>query len=879
MELLRKTIYIILLSLCLTVSSFAQNVLHNLKDNPIDIKNFDKRNYSPDKDAIYFLADDKTQNTGRLIINISTKEQDNITLSWQNTTANKVRTQWTACLQYRLSETDEWQDVLDENDKSVVFYTQYKRYRQNFHDIKLPSSCENKDFVQISWLIDTKGKKNPNPQILFRNILIKSDYDNFFGSPAEVKIFSKIGDSPREVENIIFNNIGYPYLFAEQKRIFVEGKNIRDSITFDIIGKGSYNFTLSNYSLSSSRYIFVSYTPKAEGKHEAILEIKTPKLKDGVIHIPLKGSCAKHKDYDKNYIPPVSKASKDFTYHIPVFSNTDYQFSFQIMEKTNSKIYVKYRWLRDGEELLTMHDTLKNENYCVPLQSPRTTDEIEISIYGDREFLPINTYFGYPKMKTMIHSGLWSDDSNWKDNNSPTMEDFVMIESGVTATVDEDVACTMLFLGDSANVVIENGKTFYVASDIFYNQKSFFTVNQYLLPKRWNYISSPVNQAYAAMFSPRNEKDNETWFMQYNTGIKSKLDDYWSEYITDPKFVLSPGKGYAIYTHEPLNVKYEGLLCASSVSVHLKSTPDDKWNMIGNPYTAPLSSKKLFEELDGKIQGNTIMLFDRENDVYNPLIVDPKEEITIPSLESFFVEAYSHSTNILFKRSQQYIPLTGEQTSSNHNYLSLSVCKGKAYQYALLGMIDDAKFVFDEYDCHKLFGNSELMPEIYFRDENNEEYSVNVFPSYPACFDVDLYIGQSNSVEINLNNLAVLPENILVLMEDKESGEFYDLCENASIKTQINSGVTSKYRIHILKAINTESVENVYIWADGQRCLIYSSDENLNKVRIKDKTGGIESERIFTANRVFQYSLKSGNYKIDLNINDNWINNFDLEVK
>lgn len=879
MELLGKILNIILLSFCLTTTCFAQKVSHNLKDNPIDIKNFDKRNYSPDKDAIYFLADDKSQSTGRLIVNISTQEQDNITLSWQNTTANKVRTQWTARLQYRLSEQDEWQDVIDENNKSIVFYTQYKRYRQNFHDIKLPSSCENKDFVQISWLIDTKGKKNPNPQILFRNILIKSSYDKFFGTPAEIRIFSKTGDSPEEVESITFNNIGYPYLFAEQKRIFVEGKNIRDSITFDIIGKGAYNFTLSNYSLSGNKYIFVSYTPKAEGKHEATLEINTPKLKGGAIHIPLKGSCSKHKDYDKNYIPSTSKSSNNFAYHIPVFSNTDYQFSFQVTDNSNSKIYIEYKWLRDGNELLTMHDTLKNNSYCVPLQSPKTSDEIEISIYGEEEFLPSNAYFGYPKMKTMIRSGLWSDDNNWKDNNSPTMEDFVMIESGITATVDEDVACTMLFLGDSANVVIENEKTFYVASDIFYNQKSFFTVNQYLLPKRWNYISSPVNQAHAAMFSLKNEKDNETWLMQYNTGIKSKLDDYWSEYITDPKFVLVPGKGYAIYTHEPLNVKYEGLLCASSVSINLKSTPDDKWNMIGNPYTAPLSSKKLFEELDGKVQGNTIMLFDRENKVYNPIIVDPKEEITIPSLESFFVEAYSHSTNILFKRSQQYIPLTGEQTSSNQNYLSLSVCKGKTYQYALLGMIDDAKFVFDEYDCHKLFGNSESMPEIYFRDENNEEYSVNVFPSYPASFDVDLYIGKPNYVEINLNNLAVLPENILVLMEDKESGKFYDLCENASIKTQINSGVTSKYRIHILKATNTEQAENVYMWADGQRCLIYSANENLNKVRIKDNSGKVESERIFTINEVFQYGLKSGNYKIDLNINEHWINNFDLEVK
>ncbi|MDO5759628.1 MAG: hypothetical protein Q4Q06_01220 [Bacteroidota bacterium] len=862
---------------CLTTGVFAQNVVHNLKDNPIDIKNFDKRNYSQSKDAIYFLADDNSQSTGRLIINLSTKEQDNITLSWQNTTANKVRTQWSARLQYRLSQTEEWQDVLDKGGKAVVFYSQYKRYRQNFSDIKLPSSCENQEFVQISWLIGTKGKKTPNPQILFRNILIKSEYDKFFGTPAEVKVFSKSGELAQQVENIIFNNVGYPYLFPEQKRIFIEGKNIRDSITFEITGKNSYHFSLSEYSLKSNRFLFVSYTPKSEGKHEAVLEINTSKLKGGVIRIPLKGSCSKHRDYDKNYIPVASEPNNTFSYHIPVFSNTDYQFSFQREEHSVSKIFVEYKWKRNNKVLSIMADTLKNNNYCVPLQSPKTADEIEIALSSEQEFLPMNAYFGYPKVKTMIQSGLWSDDNNWKDKNSPVMEDFVMIANGIQAIVDEDASCSMLFLGDSANVVIENGKIFYVASDIFYNQKSFFTVNQNLLPKRWNYISSPINQAHAAIFSMKNDS-NDSWLMQYNTGIRSKHNDYWSEYITDPKFVLDPGKGYAIYTHEPLVVKYEGLLCASNVSVNLKSTPDDKWNMIGNPYTAPLSSKKLFEELDGKIQGNTIMLFDRENEVYNPIIIDPKEEIAIPSLESFFVEAYTHSTNILFKRSQQYIPLTGEKVLSNHNYLNLSVCKGKNYQYALLGMIDEAKFDFDEYDCHKLFGTNEDMPEIYFKDEN-DEYSVNVFPSYPASFDVDLYIGNPHAVELNLNNLAVLPENIVVFMEDKESGEFYNLCENASIKTSINSGVTQRYRIHIIKAMDNAEYKDIYIWTDGERCLIYSADNHLNKIRIKNSLGKVESERSLMEREVFQYTLPIGRYKIDLNISDNWINNCDLEVK
>lgn len=880
MELLNKKLYILLLFVLGISSLFAQGVVHNLENNPLSINYFDSRNYSENTSAIYFEQENNGIG-GRITVNLCTREQENIRLSWQNSVVSKSKTAYSSRLQYRLSLNDEWQDVKDENDRAVVFYAHNKKSRQNYSKIALPRECDNRAFLQVSWQISHSGKGGNVSSVVFRNIKIESEHDKFFGMQAEVRVFINEMGEDHNAEKIIFGNIALPYIYPAVQRLKVESRNIRDSICFAIGGEDKNEFSVSKSSMRDNmfegRYIFVNYSPKTEGRHKAFLEIRTAKLREGVIRIPLEGSCSKHKDYNKNFIPVYDKPGKSFVYSIPVFSNTDYQYSFSVNQQNNyPRIYISYTWYGDDKELFSMSDTLKSASYCVPLKSPKGADEIEIEVYSNEEFYLSNTYFGLPRVKTMVSSGLWSDDNNWKDGNSPTMEDFVVIAKNVKAEIDEDVACAMLILEDSANVTIKNNKVFYVASDIFYNQKSFFTVYQYLLPERWNYISSPVNQAHAAMFSMKNDK-NDSWFMQYNTGIKSKLDDYWSDYITDPKFSLTPGKGYAVYTHEPLNVKYEGLLCASSVSVGLKSTPDDRWNMIGNPYTAPLSSKKLFDELEGKIQGNVIMLFDRENRVYNPLIVDPKEEITIPSLESFFVEALANPSNILFKRSQQYIPLTGEQAVSNHNYLSLSVSKNKTYQYALLGMDSNATFGFDNYDCHKLFGNNENMPEIYLKDDENE-YSVNVFPSYPASIDVGIYIGNPSDVEININNLSVLPKNILVLMEDREKDSFYNLCDNASIETFIGSGTTERYRIHILKAIETKDCEEVYLWTDGERCLVYTQNESLVKINIKS-SNNIIKEMDYKTNKVAKTSLKAGKYKVDLKINNNWIKNIDMEIK
>ncbi|MBQ9254419.1 MAG: hypothetical protein IJ180_06590 [Bacteroidales bacterium] len=880
MELLKQRNIMYVLLLLLPFISFSQEsetVIHNLQDKSFELSQYSKKDYKKTGSPIYFVADNNAY-TGRVILNLNTLSQSDISVSWQNNTTNKLKTVWTVKLQYRISDTGEWKDI---KGKNVVYNSSYKRYNVNFKDIILPEECNNKELVQLSWLITTKGDKKKDPDILFKNINVSSEYDKYLGLSAEVEVSLSNEEQEQNLNTIIFNNIAIPYTFPEKQRIRIKGKNIRDSITLEIRGEDRDYFKLSSYSVSEKqstkgKTITVSYEPKKEGRHRANLFITTNKI-SSPISIPIEGSSANNKMYDKNMLPSDYEESSYYSFRIPVFSNNDYQYKFSLEKE--STIYIKYNWYRNNTLLFTMYDTLRGYNYCVPLTAPNTADVLEIDLSASKPFTFKDSYFGYPKVKTMIKSGSWHDDFNWENNETPVMEDFVVIDKGVSAEVDDDVACSFLVLSDSANVKVKTGKIFYVSSDIFYNKQSFITVSQYLLPERWNYISSPINQAHAAMFSMK-KTSNDSWLMQYNTGKQSKLGDYWSDYITDPKFVLVPGKGYAVYTHDALKVEYEGLLCSSTVTVPLVTTEKDKWNLVGNPYTAPISSKRLYEDIEGKIQGNVIMLFDRENKVYNPVIIDPKEELIIPSLQSFFVEALPEPTEITFKRSHQYIPLTGEPTEINNNYLNLSVSKGYNYQYALLGMDAKAEYVFDEYDCHKMFGNNENMPDIYLKDEN-DEYSVNVFPDYPAVYDIGLYIGNASEVEINLNNISVLPEDVLVLVEDKEEKRFYNFCEDASIKTFLKSGTTEDYRIHILKAKNIKALSQhsgIYLWKDKNRVLVYSDmKHNLQKVRLADKNNTKEYD--YTPYEVLEIDTTNKTNKIDLFINNNWIRGIDIQAK
>jgi hypothetical protein len=379
--------------------------------------------------------------------------------------------------------------------------------------------------------------------------------------------------------------------------------------------------------------------------------------------------------------------------------------------------------------------------------------------------------------------------------------------------------------------------------------------------------------------------NNDTWLMQYNTGQKSKHGDFWSEYLTDPNFVLLPGKGYAVYTQSPLDVKYEGILCNSNTVFKLVEKNYDKKNLVGNPFTAPLSSKKLFEEIDGKIQGNAIFLLDKENKVYNPIIVDPNEEVLIPSLEAFFVETISDNIEITFKRQHQYIPKSGEQSFVNNNYLTLSAVVNGQNQYALIGMMDDSKYEFDKHDAHKIFGTSEELAEIYFIIEG-EELSVNTFPDYPASFDVGIFIGQGNDVELQLNNISVLPKNVLVLLEDKHSQTLYNLCDSSSVTAKFESGTTnSRYRLHFVKAKGIDDLHpdysGIYIWEDDERILVYGDGiHNLQQVRIWDKNHLHVGEQKYNSEiLIFEDNIIPGRYSVDLKIEEQWIEHYPIEVQ
>ncbi len=814
---------------------------------------------------------------------------------------------YAARLMYRVDST-EWKDAKDSRGKAIEC-SNYGRRRTATYKIILEDEVLDKERVEYGWKIKRYKGGGRIPRFSFSGIKLAGEYDPYKGVPTELMLYAKQSDEYKSFtdNSLSFNHIPYPYTFSQTKRLWIRAKYLREDVRLRLSGSGAEHFTIDtrNFFIDSleEKIISISYTPKNIGRHYAQLILSTEKLPSNIA-LNLSGSCDSMRELGHNFIekPTHILMNKD-EFQIPVFSQKNYQLKFNYKAKAlgDSELYIIYKWYKDSDLLFESKDNIYScekskryirydkepeiREYCMPLYSPKHSNRLEIEIssklYSGLEIADL--YFGSPTPKRLIESGDWSDAEIWEPKGVPSLEDFVFVPSYHKLRVDRDSYCSTLILGDSAIVEVEPNTMFYVSDDIIYGKKSWFIVHQDLPGEKWVYTSSPVSETKALIYSMRKD-NNETWLMEYNTGIKSKHNDYWSDYIVDPNHIIIPGKGYSVLSKQKLDLIYEGKLNDSEVHFPLVYTNEDSWNLVGNPYTAPLSSKKLLEDIDGKIQGNVIFLFDANNETYNPIIIDSKEEVAIPSLHGFFVEAIKQNSEMIFKRSQQYVPQTSLCAWNNHNYLTLNISNRDRTGYVIMGMVEDASYGFDKYDAHKLFGSSKETPELYFIIDN-EEFAVNVFPDYPVHYSLGVYSGIDSELDLSLGNLSVLPENVHGFVYDKYLNKYSSLCDKYYRFSTKQGSVDDRFEIILLKGFSIPELDHqpsgVYHWTDNKGLKVYSdSYHDFQALRFWDRENRlIYSQDLKKGLNIIDFNFEKGIYSVSLELDNNEVKGFVFEIK
>ena len=59
-------------------------IVHDLSKGKFEIKSFDAQSRKAEESAIYFEVENKKTNAGRIILDLSTLNQEDVTIAWQN---------------------------------------------------------------------------------------------------------------------------------------------------------------------------------------------------------------------------------------------------------------------------------------------------------------------------------------------------------------------------------------------------------------------------------------------------------------------------------------------------------------------------------------------------------------------------------------------------------------------------------------------------------------------------------------------------------------------------------------------------------------------------------------------------------------------------
>jgi hypothetical protein len=441
-------------------------------------------------------------------------------------------------------------------------------------------------------------------------------------------------------------------------------------------------------------------------------------------------------------------------------------------------------------------------------------------------------------------SGTWENAANWC-GGVPLATTDVVIPDEVTVTIQSALSnpalCRNLTIqtggvliladnsaltangsftneSDSSGLIIGNGASLIESTTgVIGSYSCSFT------GPRWHFISSPVSDAYSAIFDGK--------YMQVlNENTQSYSD------VISTEIPLIPAQGFALWTpEEGFTTIYSGILNTGNISINTSadsySSPNGGFNLIGNPYPCSLDWT-----LCGKTNLNDAVYIEKQGQwatYINGVGLNGGSNYIAPG-QGFIVQATNagsfsvnnsakaHSTATYFKDSQ-VIP----------DLLKLRISGNGFSDETAIRFSDDATEFFDGgFDALKLFSDIPQIPNIYTLGENR--LSVNTLPRteiVPLCVKA----GVQGSYTISAIEMNELP---FVALEDAKTGVFTELSLSPYTFEYLPGEDEPRFKLHF-SALTVQDPEDsdVIIYSSHHYAIINLSNAKKGNIFIYNLAG------------------------------------------
>lgn len=323
---------------------------------------------------------------------------------------------------------------------------------------------------------------------------------------------------------------------------------------------------------------------------------------------------------------------------------------------------------------------------------------------------------------------------------------------------------------------------------------------------QWHYISSPIQSAHISTFN------GETTY-QWNPTAEWQGSGDYAPWSLKTEGYLNVGQGYALYAN-PYGITFYGYLNYANYQFFLGNSETGNadyqgWNLIGNPYTAPVDWDLVVAEagFSEDIEG-AIYFMDDDNqtgsaDNYKYYVATTAGNYGIgtadatsivPVCQGFFVKSNSNNASFLLKKKHrvfEYQPFY--KNAKENKILKLEISNETESDELIFRTAKGATEGFDsQLDARKLFPTNEEIPMIFSTNlENDPNMAINSIDNLKKQIRLNIgikavegnYTITSDEINItNLKNIIFVDHYLCKKLKFKE-GTKYNFYHNGGIIT------------------------------------------------------------------------------------------------
>ena len=480
---------------------------------------------------------------------------------------------------------------------------------------------------------------------------------------------------------------------------------------------------------------------------------------------------------------------------------------------------------------------------------------------------------------------VWNNPNNWDD---PVIALNVVIWGGAANFPQLITSTPLIKLRLTHNAQL-NGQEFLTVTGTttVQHQIDFSTAHDNL--NNWQYFTSPFTGTTTGNMLSSNERV-DLYMIQYDNTLEpleANRNEAWA-WLEENSDAVSPGTGYAVTAVNDLletgdgisttyyNMALSGSLvsASSNVTIGLSYTgaeeTDNNWNLIGNPFLAPIEWTS--SSYSGNIQGGTAYIYDRtktEDGNYITIQNGTSSPVSygtyIPAMQGFFVSAAATGSIEIKPSARVNNTQNFYKSQDNKALLRIQLSSGTKTDETVIVFNEMAEAKFDKYDGLKMMGSLQN-PQIYTTADSGHKLVFNNTNDLSQTIDLQITAPTEGTYTIGFGEISGLFNNYNISITDYKHQKSLSITDEQYQFEVDVPGEVLNFSLSFSEetGFNDHSKQSLLVYAQNGEIIISSANDHSGTVSVYTLAGKkLTSQTVCGTYSLIDFNNKQGVYVVE----------------